>query len=242
VKSRNEYYHAYRSGEMEFDPIVMEVSERMPDRYMDCMMPYDFSALEPFSGAYMSGYYAEKFDIDMPGVVSEVEEAYKKVLRDEMRKTVSEYDAAELKEEHITIGKGKITYVMLPVWLVHIKWKDQGYLFAVNGQTGKVTGKVPACRKKMAIRFLSRALPVLAVCAAALLFFRNRDAATFSWGWVMALLLSAAVGYLSCSREDIRMDLRNFSSPFVEPVAPKGLQLTEKIDDYDRCIESSGPK
>ena len=242
VQSRNEYFHAYRSGEMDFDRIVMDASDKMPDSYMDCIKPYDLSELEPFSGACMSGYYAEKFDAEMPDMVYEVEEAYKKVLLDEMRKTVSEYDAAELKDEHITIGKGNIYYVMLPVWLAHIQWNGKSYMFAINGQTGKVTGKVPASRKKMALRFLSRALPALALCAVALYFLRNMSADYLPWAWLMSLLLSSGVGYLACSREDIRMDLINFSSPFVEPVAPKGLQLTEKIDDYDRCIESSRPK
>ena len=242
VQSRNEYFHAYRSGEMKFDRIIMDASEKMPDPYMDCIMPYDLSELEPFSGAYMSGYYAEKFDAEMPDMVYEVEEAYKEVLKAEMVKTVSEYDAAELKDEHITIGKGNIYYVMLPVWLVHMKWNGQSYTFAVNGQTGKVAGKVPASRKKMAIRFFSRALPALALCAVVLYFLRNMDSANLFFAVLMSLLLSSGLGDLACSREDIRMDLINFSSPFVEPVAPKGLKLTEKIDDYDRCIESNGPK
>ena len=68
------------------------------------------------------------------------------------------------------------------------------------------------------------------------------SAASLFWAWVMALLVSSGLGYLACSREDIKMDLRNLGGFFIEAEAPKGLQLTEKIDDYDRCIESSRPK
>ena len=34
-------------------------------------------------------------------------------------------------------------YIMLPVWMVNIKYKDKMYTFAMNGQTGKAIGDGP---------------------------------------------------------------------------------------------------
>lgn len=34
-------------------------------------------------------------------------------------------------------------YALLPVWMLHTKWKGKDYLFSMNGQTGKLTGDLP---------------------------------------------------------------------------------------------------
>jgi len=51
-------------------------------------------------------------------------------------------------------------YVLLPLWMSHYKYKDKQYEFLVNGQTGKVGGKVPVSAWKIA----SVVGGVLAVC------------------------------------------------------------------------------
>ena len=43
----------------------------------------------------------------------------------------------------------KCEYVLLPVWLLNIKYKDKLYTFAMNGQTGKMIGNIPTDRKKV---------------------------------------------------------------------------------------------
>lgn len=34
-------------------------------------------------------------------------------------------------------------YTMCPVWILNTTWKDKKYIFAMNGQTGKMTGDLP---------------------------------------------------------------------------------------------------
>ena len=42
----------------------------------------------------------------------------------------------------------KINYVLLPVWMVNIKYNEKLYTFAMNGQTGKMIGDIPYSKKK----------------------------------------------------------------------------------------------
>ena len=44
---------------------------------------------------------------------------------------------------NINITKTGSHYIMLPVWMVNIKYKDKMYTFAMNGQTGKIIGNLP---------------------------------------------------------------------------------------------------
>ena len=38
-------------------------------------------------------------------------------------------------------------YVLLPVWMLNVKFKDKMYTFAMNGQTGKFVGDLPVDKK-----------------------------------------------------------------------------------------------
>ena len=60
-----------------------------------------------------------------------------------MRSSVTGYSTCVTEEEHIRIRRGKVQYAMLPVWMLHTKWKGKDYLFSMNGQTGKLTGDLP---------------------------------------------------------------------------------------------------
>ena len=48
----------------------------------------------------------------------------------------------EIKQKHCH-------YIMLPVWMVNIQYKDKSYTFAMNGQTGEFIGNIPLDKKKL---------------------------------------------------------------------------------------------
>ena len=58
---------------------------------------------------------------------------------------------------------------VLPVWLLNVRWEGEIYLFAINGQTGKVCGRLPASKKKAMAFFAKLAVP-LSIAGAALAF------------------------------------------------------------------------
>ena len=41
------------------------------------------------------------------------------------------------------IDRKEAHYALLPVWMLTTKWRDKNYLFAMNGQTGKMVGELP---------------------------------------------------------------------------------------------------
>ena len=38
--------------------------------------------------------------------------------------------------------------LVVPVWMLNTKYNGKIYTFAMNGQTGKMTGSLPICRKR----------------------------------------------------------------------------------------------
>ena len=53
------------------------------------------------------------------------------------------YSSCNEKSRNVRLKRGKVHYALLPVWMLTTKWKDKDYLFAMNGQTGKLVGDLP---------------------------------------------------------------------------------------------------
>ena len=49
--------------------------------------------------------------------------------------------------------------------MLHTKWNGQNFLFAMNGQTGKLIGDLPVDKGKVAAWFAGTSLPLMAVLA-----------------------------------------------------------------------------
>ena len=52
------------------------------------------------------------------------------------------------KHKNIRLRRGKVKYALLPVWLLTTRWNGANYLFAMNGQTGKMVGNLPIDKGK----------------------------------------------------------------------------------------------
>ena len=73
------------------------------------------------------------------------------------------------KGKDIRLRRGKVHYALLPVWMLHTKWNDKDFLFAMNGQTGKLVGDLPTDMGKFWAIFAAITVPVSAIAAAILM-------------------------------------------------------------------------
>ena len=65
-----------------------------------------------------------------------------------MAADVRGYGTCECVEKHVELKRGKVEYALLPVWTLLTKWNGKDYLFAMNGQTGKMAGDLPVSMAK----------------------------------------------------------------------------------------------
>ena len=64
-------------------------------------------------------------------------------MANSLRNTVHGYSTVRVKRKNITSTGGKVTPVLIPVWLITTKKDGKEYTFAINGQTGKLVGDLP---------------------------------------------------------------------------------------------------
>ena len=148
-----EHYHLARSASAEFAAIPMDGSHKMDNTIMESIEPFDFSKVVNFETAYLSGYLADKYDVESKEGESRIKQRVSASMDSMIQSSLLGYTTVMPASRKLQVQHGKARYVLLPVWMLHTKYQDQTYVFAMNGQTGKMTGTFPICPKRSAMWF-----------------------------------------------------------------------------------------
>ncbi|MEE0869114.1 MAG: TFIIB-type zinc ribbon-containing protein [Ruminococcus sp.] len=156
-------FRLVRSGDL----IVKNVFERAlksQDRDMlQCVHPFDLSKAHDFSMSYLSGFQAEKRDLEQSDVNAEVQKRMQDYCKELLRDTMKDFSSVRVENYNDRIDLESWNYTLLPVWVVTYKYNGKIYPFAINGQTGKTYGMLPTSKAKLAILFAIIAVAVFAL-------------------------------------------------------------------------------
>ena len=158
-----DHFEVYRSGSMEFEKIPVDASSRMPDGHMDAIEPFDYSELKPFSTAYLPGYLADKYDEDAEKCADRADQRARATALNVMSDSVKGYATCIPTHENVRLRRGSVKYALMPVWMLSTQWKGQNFLFAMNGQTGRLIGDLPISKGRLLGWFAGISLPLMAV-------------------------------------------------------------------------------
>ncbi len=143
-----------RRGNITFFSVPADASKRMPDDLMDSIEPFKIDGLVEFSMAYLPGYLAERFDVESAQDYDRVTGRIKNSASEKMKQAIKNEGVKTVKKkirEDIDVFCDKVDYVLLPVWMFTVRWHGKDWTFALNGQTGKMTGNLPVSPWKMAV-------------------------------------------------------------------------------------------
>ena len=140
--TRTRHYDVERAGTADFVKVPVDASKKMPDNYMDSLEPYDYDKLAPFSTAYLPGFLADRYDESAEDCAPRMQTRCENALSSKLRSDVNHTTVTQ-KSFQGHIERKEAHYALLPVWMLTTKWRNKNYLFAMNGQTGKMVGELP---------------------------------------------------------------------------------------------------
>lgn len=142
-------YNVVRRGNITVNGIPADGESKIEDLLMESIEPFNYDELQPFSMTYLTGFYADKYDVDkaqvFPRIQTRASQAGKKVIRD----SIGSYSSLAVSSEQYNILKTDWEYMMLPVWFMTYNYNNKIYEFAINGQTGKLAGTPPLDKAKL---------------------------------------------------------------------------------------------
>ena len=137
------FYSLLRAGSLGFERVPVDGSTKIADDLMESIEPFDFKDAVDFQTAYLSGYLADKYDVDSEQSLERANQRIKTSTENTFASTVQGYTTVTPEHTSINLQNGKAKYALFPVWLLNTSWKGKKYTFAMNGQTGKLVGDLP---------------------------------------------------------------------------------------------------
>lgn len=147
---KTQKYEIKRSGTVKINDMLEVAFSKINKKLIDAISDYDISQKIVFSPGYLAGFFSERYN----RLKEECETVLKKQAKEKVRHQIkNSYNVTEIQNEqdNTKLKTKSILYALLPVWILSYVYKGKVYIFAVNGQTGKVAGETPISTVKMAL-------------------------------------------------------------------------------------------
>ena len=137
------YFSVTRAGGIGFDNVPVDGSTKMDDTMMESIEPFRVEDGVDFQTAYLSGYLADKYDVNAEQSIARANERIKNSTEQAFADTVQGYTSVVPVHTSIQLQNGRARYALYPVWILNTQWNGQKFTFGINGQTGKIAGDLP---------------------------------------------------------------------------------------------------
>ena len=167
AKIVTDWYHTRGTYRQSFDDeLICATTNHNRSMLLD-IEPYNTEENKIYKPEYVAGFAAERYSVGMKDAWTMAKSSIKRKLSYNIEKKIRKEEHADsVRSLNLSTTYRNITYkyLLLPVWLSNYKYKDKVYQFMVNGQTGKVSGKIPISIPKVIIT-------VIGILAAAALIY-----------------------------------------------------------------------
>jgi DNA-directed RNA polymerase subunit RPC12/RpoP len=151
--TKTKHYHVEREGNVRYEKIPVDASTKLDDKFMTMLEPYDYKEIKDFSMAYLTGFMAEKYDVESTESEKVMKERAEEFVSKRLRETINGYSTYVASSNSAQLHDVLNNYALMPIYLLVNQYKDEKHMFLINGQTGKVVGETPIDHTRQAIFF-----------------------------------------------------------------------------------------
>lgn len=160
-------YEIRRDGHIDINRVPRNALKKADRLLVEGVLPFDMKELRPFSMGYLSGFVAEKRDMEQEAFAMDLEKEVTSFALTGLQNSVGEYQKMSVREKKAKIRDERWQYALMPVWtLTYRDHNGKICYFACNGQTGKVCGQLPVDMRRLMILFAEVFIPLLVVLLA----------------------------------------------------------------------------
>lgn len=140
------------TGKCDFDRITSDACMNFNNDLSYHVEPFDLSEIKPFEEDYLLGFYSDIPDVDYNDAFKQASSRAAEVVKKEVLNLVDGYQKKVVYSKPHVINNGTPLLVMLPMWFMTYRYKNETYTAIVNGQTGKVVAGVPISKPKLILK------------------------------------------------------------------------------------------
>ncbi len=150
--TETQFYDVRRSGNISIYDIPKKALNKEESKLYEAVLPFDTKKAEEFTAAYLSGFQAEKRNIEAKELESETAEEVKGYTQTILSDTINGYTTVTPSSCSVRNLDTEWKYTLLPVWVMTYQDRSKKiYYYAMNGQSGKVNGELPIDHRKLGL-------------------------------------------------------------------------------------------
>ncbi len=155
-----------RDASCRYENVTLDASKRLNNEMSRRLEPFRTEEVVDFDVAYLSGFYADRYDVTKEALKTANVKRCREYLDDAIldtcprvnKRTIGTLTNYTKKDVHEEYRIEKMEYALLPAYFVNLKYDTGRELVMVNGQTGKVVANLPYEKKQIVKKFLKNAL------------------------------------------------------------------------------------
>lgn len=125
-----------------FDDVLVAATLSLPQNRLAALEPWDFAELRPYDPAFLSGFKAQRYQVDLAQGFEAVKQVTAGVIQGDVRADIG---GDEQRIHGLTTHYSGITFkhLLLPVYAGAYRFNQKLYQIVVNGRTGEIQGERP---------------------------------------------------------------------------------------------------
>lgn len=181
VKSDDGIFRYMRDASCQYKNVTFDASRRLNNEMSRRLEPFHTEDMVEFDVAYLSGFYADRYDVTKEATKTANLQRCREFLDDAILDScphankmgigsLLNYKKKDVWEKY-EIEKAE--YALLPAYFVNIKYDTGRELVIVNGQTGKVVANLPYEKEQIVKKFVKNSLiacPIFMLISYGILF------------------------------------------------------------------------
>jgi predicted RNA-binding Zn-ribbon protein involved in translation (DUF1610 family) len=144
-----------------FDDMLVPATTSLPQNRLEALEPWDLTELKPYDPAFLSGYKAQRYQVDLAQGFERAKQIAAGVIQGDVRGDIG---GDEQRIHNISTHYSGITFkhLLLPVYAGAYRFNQKVFQIVVNGRTGEIQGDRPYSFWKIAL-FVTALLFVLLI-------------------------------------------------------------------------------
>jgi len=147
--------------------IPFDASCHIQDEQFNNIEPFNYSEMTEFHAGYISGHMAEVYQngpqITLPRVIRRVKDFATKMIKEDIETDTKGGEILSINHHECDVTPSELIYLLVPVWVCRYEYEGKKQYVYINGQTGKVDGKVLFTGRIHELRIIEYGLSALFV-------------------------------------------------------------------------------
>jgi len=124
------------------DDVLVPATGSVSRTRLNSLEPWDLEALKPYEPAFLSGFKAQRYQVDLPAAFEEAKRMIAPTIEQDVREDIG---GDEQRISQIATSYSAITFkhILLPVYIGAYRFNEKVYQIMVNARTGEVQGDRP---------------------------------------------------------------------------------------------------